>query len=72
MWIISLEHRGPVMAEGGCWMVTLVPALPFVFFAQITFARIQMFEIDVGTEVGAQKNSHAFSTRILDIRLEEF
>ena len=29
MWIISLEHRWPVMAEGGCWMVTLVPALPF-------------------------------------------
>ena len=71
MWIISLEHR-PVMA-GGCWMVTLVPRAAFCFFAQITFARIQMFETDVGTEVGTLVlGSHSFSTRILDICLEEF
>lgn len=39
MWIISLEHRWPVMAEGGCWMVTLVPALPFVFFCSDYFCK---------------------------------
>ena len=48
MWIISLEHRWPVMAEGGCWMVTLVPALPFVFLLRLLLQEFRCLKSTLG------------------------
>ena len=72
---MDYQSRTQVASDGRRWLLDGDPGprAAFCFFAQITFARIQMFEIDVGTEVGTLfLGSHSFSTCILDICLEEF